>query len=414
MRTDVITKLTTAQRDRACGALLGLAAADTQETGRWSDHTATAVAVAEIAATGAKLHDSAQHERIAQRWHWWAQTVKGEALQHVSLAASVPVALAYLHDEARLAAAARAIAGLIDDDPATGDAWALWADAVRHAVLTGEFNIRVGTAQLDQHQGALWAARFAEAEHTPPSAFDHSSAIGAVQGAWSAIARVSAPADRYPLFPADHLRLVLEAGAGAAAGGLLGAVHGASAVPFDQRLALHGWPGLRSRDVIGLAERIVGDGDRVSYFRTEDQPYPNRHPHDDGVFIGGVGPLARPSQYVPDDVDAIVSLCPIVGSWIPAGTIHLDVRLAEDENPNLDFVLLDTVRAVEHLRGIGRTVFLHGLHGHSRTPAVAALYGARRAGIGIGRALRDVGLVLPGADPSAEFQAALHRIAGAV
>ena len=43
----------------------------------------------------------------------------------------------------------------------------------------------------------------------------------------------------------------------AIAGGLLGAAYGASAVPARWRLALHGWPGLRSRDLVALATAIA-------------------------------------------------------------------------------------------------------------------------------------------------------------
>ena len=44
----------------------------------------------------------------------------------------------------------------------------------------------------------------------------------------------------------------------AIAGGLLGATYGASAVPAPWRQLLHGWPGLRSPDLVALAKRIVG------------------------------------------------------------------------------------------------------------------------------------------------------------
>jgi ADP-ribosyl-[dinitrogen reductase] hydrolase len=44
----------------------------------------------------------------------------------------------------------------------------------------------------------------------------------------------------------------------AIAGGLLGAVYGASAIPEQWRRLLHGWPGLRSEDLVALAGRIVG------------------------------------------------------------------------------------------------------------------------------------------------------------
>jgi ADP-ribosyl-[dinitrogen reductase] hydrolase len=43
-----------------------------------------------------------------------------------------------------------------------------------------------------------------------------------------------------------------------AAGDALGAAYGASAVPENWRQALHGWPGLRSQDLVNLAVAIAG------------------------------------------------------------------------------------------------------------------------------------------------------------
>jgi hypothetical protein len=77
---------------------------------------------------------------------------------------------------------------------------------------------------------------------------------------------------------------------------------------------------------------------------------------------------------------------------------------------NLDFVLLDTVRLVEQLRRKGRTVLIHCVQAQSRTPAVAALYGARLRGIGIAEAIAEVCGVLPNADPIPEFREALRRL----
>jgi protein-tyrosine phosphatase len=101
-----------------------------------------------------------------------------------------------------------------------------------------------------------------------------------------------------------------------------------------------------------------------------------------------------------------------VDGHLPAGRKHLDVRLIDKEgdNANLDFVLLDTVRAVERLRAEGRTLFLHCVDADSRTPTVAALYGARKEHIYVDDALREVLAVLPNANPNADFRAALRRL----
>jgi ADP-ribosyl-[dinitrogen reductase] hydrolase len=107
-----------------------------------------------------------------------------------------------------------------------------------------------------------------------------------------------------------------------------------------------------------------------------------------------------------------VSLCRVGNDDLPARAEQIDVRLIDqpDANNNLDFVLLDTVRLVEQLRREGHTVLIHCVQAQSRTPTVAALYGARLRGIGIDVALADLCDVLPNADPIPEFREALQRV----
>ena len=121
-----------------------------------------------------------------------------------------------------------------------------------------------------------------------------------------------------------------------------------------------------------------------------------RHPYDDGVWLGDIGAL-RP---LPEDVDTVVSLCRVGKADLPARAEQIDVRLIDQPgvNENLDFLLLDTVRVVEQLAA------------QSRTPTVAALYGARLRHIGIDEALADVCDVLPNAHPIPEFREALRRL----
>lgn len=107
-----------------------------------------------------------------------------------------------------------------------------------------------------------------------------------------------------------------------------------------------------------------------------------------------------------------VSLCRVHDGDIRGRIIHLDVRLIDKagENANLDYVLLDTVRAVEQLRADGHIVYLHCEQALSRTPAVAALYGARRRRIGVDEALDDIRAVLPEVEPNPDLLASLHRL----
>jgi protein-tyrosine phosphatase len=138
---------------------------------------------------------------------------------------------------------------------------------------------------------------------------------------------------------------------------------------------------------------------------------PVQHPHDDGVWLADLTAL----QGLPAGVDAVVSLCRVDDDDLPAGVEQIDVRLIDDigqeANPNLDFVLTDTVRLIEALLSEERTVLLHCVACQSRTPTVAALYGARRRGISGERALQAVTKVLPAVWPNSGFRKAIKRLA---
>jgi ADP-ribosylglycohydrolase/protein-tyrosine phosphatase len=473
-------KLTPAQLDRACGVLLATAAGDALgaayefgpprgpelevamigggpfgwEPGEWTDDTSMAIAIAEVAATGADLRQEQALDALTRRWHAWSQQAKDVGVQtrsvlsqagrrgicaqtareesaalhqrsgrsggNGSLMRTAPVALAYLDDELALAQVARAVSELTHFDPEAGDACVLWCCAIRHSVLTGLLDARIGLPHLPAERRDLWAARLDVAEACKPSDFANNGwVVEAVQGAWSAIATTPIPQNdpAAGVFRADHLRLALDTavrGGGdtdtvaAIAGGLLGAVYGASAVPARWRRVLHGWPGLRSRDLVALATRIMKADTQFSY--DIEAMTAIQHPHDEGVWLGDVATL----QALPPGVDAVVSLCRVDDEDLPVGVEQVDVRLIDvvdpDDNPHLDFVLTDTVRLVEQLRNEGRTVLLHCVACQSRTPTVAALYGARCSGITIDQALTDITEVLPFAWPNDGFRQALLRL----
>ena len=218
------------------------------------------------------------------------------------------MALAYLDDEAALVEAARAISELTHHDPDAGDACVLWCTAIRHAILTGKLDARIGLRHIRFERRDLWASRLDEAETSEPSAFAAKNGwvVAALQAAWSAIVNTPVPEEdpASEVFRADHLRLALEAAVrvghdtdtvAAIAGALLGAVYGASAVPSRWRLALQGWPGLTTRGLVQLATQIVRKGRPDTFDYTyggfPEARNPVRHPYDDKVWIGGVAAL---------------------------------------------------------------------------------------------------------------------------
>ena len=300
-------------------------------------------------------------------------------------------------------------------------------------MLNGELDVRVGLPALPADRQQLWADRITVAETSQPSDFAHTGwVVEALQGAWAAITTTRA-AD------ATHLRLALESvvrggrdtdTVAAIAGGLLGARWGASAVPAEWRLIVHGWPVLTAAALVRLGERVAEPGgrapqsvgracrdhhvDTVTRFDYDYLGTPPRlvqHPHDAGVWLGAANAL----DTLPAEIDAVVSLCRVGTDQVPDRIRHhVEVRLIDDvpeKNPNLDFVLLDTVRAVASLRAEGHTVLLHCAFAKSRTPTVAALYSALYQGVPIQRAIDEVKVALPAADSAPFLDKAIRRLA---
>jgi ADP-ribosyl-[dinitrogen reductase] hydrolase len=429
------------------------------EPGEWTDDTAMAIPILRAAADGQDLRDESVLDDIAAQWIDWARSAQGVGRQvravlstagptaagvrraareyqdrhgrsagNGSLMRTAPVALAYLRNPFGLAEAARTISDLTHFDPEAGDACVLWSMAIQYAVLTGELEARVGLDALPAARRGLWATRIDEAERRTPADFGNNGwVVEALQGAWASLKTVRVMMDvRHS--EADLLRQSLEnavRGGGdcdtvaAITGALAGARYGVSAVPADWRRRVHGWPGLRGADLVRLSvlaarggrsdEHNWPSGERVDYSSYGDISTLVQHPHDKGVWLGGVGAL----DALPAGVDAVVSLCRVGTAQVPERIRdHLEVWLVDDpspeKNPNLDFVLYDTADAIAALRAYGRTVLVHGVSGRSRMPTVAALYSARHLGVPMDEVLKDLQRVLPSASPNAAFLDALR------
>ena len=471
-RAVVLVHLDSKQTDRAIGVLVGQAAGDALGVpyeygsrslvdepqmlggglggiapGQWSDDTEMALCIAQVSATGADLRAEDALEQIAQGFLRWyddgppdigiqtrrvlSETKRrgssAEAMRQIShelhertgktagngsLMRTGPVALAHLGDAAALAQAARAVSALTHFDPTAGDACVLWCLAIDHAVRTGELDVRVGLPHVD---GTYWSPLLDEAETVEPSYYAHSNGwvVAALLGAWSAIFRTDG------LVAGLHAAV---AGGGdtdtvaAIAGQLLGARYGAGAVPARYRRKLHGWPGMRVRDLHRLAFLTVHGGQpgpegwpgvaTIPSYRRADTTV-TRHPDDEGVLLGAVGAVR------PGVADAVVSMCrmgtPLEGV---APEDHVEFWVIDKEHANNDLAgqLLDAALTVRELRQEGKTVLLHCVHAHTRTPTVAALYGALITGSTPVDALERVCTVLPSARPRASFVRALERM----
>ncbi len=433
------------------------------DPGEWTDDTSMAVCVAEPAAQGLDLAEPSGLDAVARGFlRWYSGDLKdvggltssvlsgagpradaermalvagniyemtGRAAGNGSLMRTAAVALNHLDDADAAARAAWAVSDLTHADPVAAEACVIWTLAIRHAVLTGTFDgVREALKHLKPERAEYWAGLLDAAEAHDPSHFRNNGwVVEALQAAWSAMTRTPIPVldPSAGTFPAQHFALALEAAVraghdtdtvAAIAGSLLGARWGVSAIPLRWKRMLFGYPEYRARDLVRLgvqaARRSLGlsadDGGQWPGGATLAYPGiwdggTHVHPHDPGVLLGGIHGLRE----LPEGVDAVVSLCRLGADEVPVSGIpardHLEVWLIDSnsraDNPHLEFVIDEAARAVAMLRAEGKTVYLHCVQAHSRTPSVAARYSVIARGIDPARALAQVCAALPEAAP---------------
>jgi ADP-ribosyl-[dinitrogen reductase] hydrolase len=171
-----------------------------------------------------------------------------------SLMRTGPACLPFLGDRQRIAAAAREISDLTHADPYCGDACVLWSLAIEAAIERGGEPaelVALGLPYLPAERREFWREQIGRALAGDPAQFSmNGSAVGCFRAALSAVAH----ADGLQ----DGLRRAVAIGGdtdtvAAVAGALLGAIHGASAVPAGWREILHGWPDMKAADLERLA-----------------------------------------------------------------------------------------------------------------------------------------------------------------
>lgn len=414
--------------------------------GEYSDDTQMAICIAEVAATGADLTTPEALDAIANRFLDWRSTgatdignttsaalrgvapgsgsarrladnaarvfaATGHSAGNGGLMRTGIIGLASLGDREQTAHAARAICELTHADPLAAESCILWCEAIRIAVLEGRLDLAGGLDLLPETSRERWAAWIDQATGADPAAFGRNGwTVTALQVAWAVItSTLDAPRE----FPCDHLRDALFAAVhaghdtdtvAAIAGALLGARWGASAVPAHYRRMVHGWPGVDASDLVRLAVLTARGGrpDRTGWPTAADHAYDGwseamavPHPLDPGVLLGTIN--------TPDhDCDAVVTLCRRGRERDPriAREDQIDVWLLDTSDPakntNLEFVFDDTARVIKQLRDEGKTVFVHCVAAHQRTPSVAVAY-ARLLGATKADARAAVLEVLPAA-----------------
>ncbi|WP_404290059.1 ADP-ribosylglycohydrolase family protein [Glutamicibacter arilaitensis] len=270
--------------------------------GEWTDDTSMAIVIAEALINSERNLNSDASDYMVRQWAIWAQTapdvgnqtravlgtaeeIARESNRHEpsaedaikaaeavhrrtgrsggngSLMRTAPVALAYLDRmPTETYQAAVSISRLTHFDEEAAEACGLWTIAVRHAVLTGELDIRVGLPLLEPERASVWDQRIQQAEDKRPRDFSHNGwVVEAFQGAWSSIAATGENS--------THLVASLEAAVrggvdtdtvAAIAGSLAGAAYGMQAVPELWLDKLHGWPGLDAQNLVELSLKLAG------------------------------------------------------------------------------------------------------------------------------------------------------------
>ncbi|MFC7465212.1 ADP-ribosylglycohydrolase family protein [Brachybacterium sp. GCM10030252] len=281
------------------------------QPGEWTDDTSMAIVVLEAAISAPDGHDlrieSAQ-DHIAREWYSWSlgtpdigtltSTVVRRAADlawadghYAPRAADFRAAAAGAHEELPanagngslmrthvavlpyllssdddVADAIDVVCRLTHVHPDATEACMLWGFAVRHAILTGELDVRRGLSRLDDERRALWIDRIEEAEAGTPVSFRRNGwVVGAFQAAWSAITVVS-PIPQGKFDQRDAMVAALDAAARAGydtdtvaciTGALLGAALGPKSVPPEWRRMLFGWPGYEVDELIGLVDQVL-------------------------------------------------------------------------------------------------------------------------------------------------------------
>ncbi|ALX04629.1 ADP-ribosylglycohydrolase family protein [Aeromicrobium erythreum] len=301
------------QRDRAAGVLLGQACGDALGVphefgpsladdvvllmsgggpfgfapGEYSDDTAMAVCIAQVAAAGADLTSERALTDVAARFLRWGRDAKDVGNQtravfartaqpaqmpaaaeeyarthehsagNGALMRTAVVGLTRLSDRDATAAAAEAVARLTHPDALAIESCVLWSEAVRLAVVTGELDLLAGLDLLPAVSRSPWRTWIDESTGVDPRRFREGNGftVTALQAAWAAITWT--PGDS-----PEHLRRATENAVrtghdtdtvAAIAGGLLGARWGRSAIPEEWASSIHGYPDLRGSDLIDLA-----------------------------------------------------------------------------------------------------------------------------------------------------------------
>jgi ADP-ribosylglycohydrolase len=434
--------------------------------GEWTDDTAMAFVIAKVAASGQDLQTESAQTEIIRGWYEWSRNASDVGIQtrsvlneagpdatpteirriasshhqrtgrsggNGSLMRTAPVALAYLDDPIGLVAAATQISSLTHFDPEAGEACALWCLAIRHAINEANFNgLHEAVRYLPEDRREIWRERITAAENHQPWEFTNNGwVIHAFQTAWSAIVHSAIPAQipSIGLFAAQHFEHALERAVrsgndtdtvAAIAGSLLGARWGASAIPAEWQLILHGYPNASTKDLARLAFLIINKGPLDNGWPTSPTVDVSKWTESirqgalrevSGLHLGGQSILR--DKVVPFEAAISLSAVGDVEGGLEADR-HLRIVVKDSkystDNPNLAFQMFDVSHVLDRWVSSGISTLLHCVQAQCRTPSFAAAYLVVAQGKDADWALETVKSQVQGTNPHTQFVDAIMSL----
>lgn len=306
---------------------------------------------------------------------------------------STPGGVTALDDRELTAANARRVAELTHADPLVLDSCVLHAEAVRRGVLTGEYDLLAGLDLLPEERRGQWVSWLESATRADASTIEaNGSTFGALRAAHAAITSAREAFRGRDGEALLVVRAALETAASAGhdtdtvaaiTGALLGAVYGVSAIPATWRRRIHGWPGLRARDLVELALRTAGEAPADAWPRRAHEPEITSRPAVTVAFDGGLR-LGTQSCLTTTDADAVVSLSRIGSAerlFADHPERHVEFWLVDSDDPathnDLAATLIDAADVVAELRSQGHSALLRCAHAHHRTTSDALVYAVK-------------------------------------